>query len=104
MSCLLKPRPNGRFAQYPSGVSGQDMKRTQLKRKTRLRAKTQINRRAKLSVVGHSETSELKREIQALCRDIVILRDGGCFFRRYPGHICSGYAQDGHLILQADHM
>jgi hypothetical protein len=61
-------------------------------------------RRTKLNVVGTSDTAAIKREIQDTLRDIVILRDGGCIFRNYPGHICSGFANDGHLILQADHL
>jgi hypothetical protein len=43
--------------------------------------------------------------IQALLREIVIIRDGGCILRSVygiPG--CGGYAKDGHLIWQADHL
>lgn len=61
-------------------------------------------RRTRLQVVGHSETADLKKEIQYLVREIVIIRDKGCLFQREKGHICSGYANDGHLILQADHL
>lgn len=61
-------------------------------------------KRTKLNVVGISDTAAIKREIQDTLRDIVILRDGGCLFRNYPGHTCSGFANDGHLILQADHL
>ena len=55
--------------------------------------------------VGSSETSKLKREIQALLREIVIKRDGGCILRHYPetGE-CGGYRIDGELILQAEHL
>jgi hypothetical protein len=36
---------------------------------------------------------------------IVILRDGGCILRDTPhASACNGYAKDGHLILQADHL
>ncbi len=74
------------------------MKRTALKRYTPLRSKTRLN------VKGHSDTATIKDEIQAVIRDIVTARDNGCIFRNYPGHVCSGYAKDGHLILQADHL
>lgn len=53
---------------------------------------------------GTSETSVLKEQIQKLVREVVMLRDGGCVFRHEKGHICTGFAKDGHLILQADHL
>jgi len=73
------------------------------------RAKTAL-RRTKLRVVGHSTTSELKKEIQAVLRQIVIVRDGGCFLRNYTDRIqpsyrlCGGFRNDGELILQAEHL
>ena len=75
------------------------MKRSWFKRKA-----TKPLNRTRLNVVGHSTTADLKKEIQDLVREIVILRDGGCIFKKEKGHICSGYANDGHLILQADHL
>lgn len=69
-----------------------------------LERKAPLRSKSKLRVKGVSEVSEIKDEIQSVLRDIVILRDGGCIFRNYPGHICSGFANDGHLILQADHL
>lgn len=75
------------------------MKRSGFKRKVYKPLK-----KTKLNVVGHSSASKLKEEIQKLVRDIVIIRDGGCIFRNIVGHDCSGYANDGHLILQADHL
>lgn len=66
--------------------------------------------RGKLRLAGKSTTSELKREIQAILRQIVILRDGGCFLRNYTSRItpqyasCGGYRNDGELILQAEHL
>lgn len=58
-----------------------------------------------------NETNDIKDRIQDLVRDIVIARDGGCIFRDAPfevtqgsGPPCGGYAKDGHLILQADHL
>ena len=61
-------------------------------------------KRTPLAALGKNETSIVKREIQDVLREIVIKRDGGCFFRNFSGHICSGFAIDGHLILQADHL
>jgi hypothetical protein len=75
------------------------MKRSGFKQKARKPLK-----RTKLHIVGHSTTYELKQEIQDLVRQIVIKRDGGCIFKKEKGHICTGYANDGHLILQADHL
>lgn len=86
------------------------MRKTPLKRKSPLRAKTPLKRKTKLHVVGHSTTTELKNEIQAMLRKIVIKRDGGCFLRNYRSKIqpqyvnCGGYRNDGELILQAEHL
>lgn len=60
-----------------------------------------------LSAFSKSETATLKREIQALLREIVIIRDGGCIFRNlyyadFPQ--CGGYRNDGQIILQGDHL
>src|SRR5436309_1064851 len=64
------------------------MKRTALKRKTPLK------------VYGDNDTATLKKEIQRLVRDIVILRDGGCVLR-FVRH-CGG--EPGRAVLQADHL
>lgn len=64
------------------------MKRTPLKRKTKLR------------VAGHSTVAEQKREIQALVREVVIKRDGGCVLRKIRN--CGG--EIGQAVLQADHL
>lgn len=62
-------------------------------------------KRTKLRVVGHSDVSEIKRDIQAVLREIVILRDGGCILRHYgESGQCGGYRKDGELILQAEHL
>ena len=67
-------------------------------------------KRTKLRLVGQSTQAELKREAQALLRQIVILRDGGCFLRNYTNRInsqyaqCGGYRNDGEIILQAEHL
>lgn len=81
------------------------MKRTPLKRYTPLKA-----RKRTLRIAGTSTSSELKREIQAILREIVIKRDGGCFLRHYRNKIqpqyvnCGSYRNDGQLILQAEHL
>lgn len=84
------------------------MKRTPLERHTNFK-----RRAAVLRIAGKSEVSETKRNIQALLREIVIKRDGGCIFWTkmpitsylYGGTpLCNGYDKNGHLILQADHL
>ncbi len=81
------------------------MKRTSLKRKTPFSRSSVPLRRTKLRIVGHSTTKQIKDEIQAILREIVIKRDGGCILRHYPetGQ-CGGYKKDGKLILQAEHL
>jgi hypothetical protein len=67
-------------------------------------------RRTKLRLVGHSTTSELKTEIQAVLRQIGIIRDGGCFLRNFTSEItpqyqkCGGFTKAGDLILQFEHL
>lgn len=62
-------------------------------------------KRTRLRVKGHSETSEIKEEIQATVRKIVIIRDGGCVLRKFPeAGQCGGYRNDGELILQGEHL
>lgn len=76
------------------------MKRTGFKRKA-----TKPLKRTKLRLAGHSTTADLKKEIQALLRQIVIKRDEGCILRNYPSTgQCGGYRKDGELILQAEHL
>lgn len=80
------------------------MKRTPLKRSTKQMKRT------KLRVAGHSTSTELKKEIQAMLRQIVMARDGGCIFRHYENDIvpqykyCGGFKKSGELILQAEHL
>ena len=75
------------------------MKRSYLKRKTPLK------RGGRLRVVGHSPAAEIKREIQRILRLLVIKRDGGCILRDYPQTgVCGGYAKNGELIYQAEHL
>ncbi len=86
------------------------LRKTQLKRTPFKRKATKPMKRTKLRVAGHSTTSEMKREIQSLLREIVIIRDGGCFLRHFENEItpqyrnCGGYRNDGNLILQAEHL
>src|SRR3990167_5567066 len=73
-------------------------------------------RRTPLARKSKSEVALCKERIQALLREIVIRRDGGCILRpagqylwalkcdvKIPEH-CSGFTKDGRLILQADHL
>ena len=67
-------------------------------------------KRTKIRVKGTSTTAQLKDDIQATLREIVILRDGGCWLRNYKERVnpqymnCGGYRKDGGLILQAEHL
>lgn len=67
-------------------------------------------KRGKLRLVGHSPTADIKRDIQATLREIVLKRDGGCFLRHYRDRItpqyreCGGWRKDGGLVLQAEHL
>ena len=75
------------------------MKRSGFKRKL-----TKPLKRTPIRVKGKEEVSTIKEDIQALLRQIVMLRDGGCILRDKGKQSCNGYAKDGHLILQADHL
>lgn len=63
-------------------------------------------RRSPLRKHGKSEVARCKVRIQALARQIAILRDGGCVLRHYPeAGACGGYGpKSGALILQAEHL
>lgn len=65
-----------------------------------------LMRKTPLAKQGKSDVARCKRRIQALLREIVILRDGGCLLRRYPeAGRCGGYApKTGNLVLQAEHL
>lgn len=92
------------------------MKKTPLKRKTPLRSKTGFKntrtqlKRTPLRKKGRTETAVLKEQIQSLLREIVMIRDGGCFLRHYQDEItpqyrnCGCRRKDGQLILQAEHL
>lgn len=53
-------------------------------------------KRSLLNVEGQSDTATIKRNIQALLRQIVIKRDGGCILRK------KRWCNDP--VLQADHL
>jgi hypothetical protein len=69
-------------------------------------------KRTPLKKKSTSPTAQIKGNIQALLREIVIIRDGCCILRDLPARIryfyevpdCNGYRKDGELILQADHL
>lgn len=58
---------------------------------------------------SNTPSSLAKQEIQRLLREVGLKRqDGLCFFlgKQVGGkrHECSGWANDGHLVLQYDHL
>lgn len=63
-------------------------------------------RRTPLRRKGVSPQTKMRDEIQAILREIVIKRDGGCVLRNYSqtGKCGSRPTKDGHLILQAEHL
>ena len=67
-------------------------------------------KRGYIRKIGQSPQSKIKREIQAILREIVIARDGGCIMRHYKNEIshqyreCGGWRKDGELILQGEHL
>ena len=66
---------------------------------------TKPMKRCKLRVKGHSETAELRDEVQRLLREIALVRDGGCVLRHYPETgACGCRRKDGELIQQFDHL
>ena len=64
-----------------------------------------MKRGGKLNVRNHSDTNDSKDNIQALARQIVIKRDGGCILRNmlYRDFLqCGGPIQADHLITRAN--
>lgn len=53
-------------------------------------------KRSTLNKIGKGTSATIKRRIQAILREIVILRDGGCILRLVLGN-CSGPLQAEHL-------
>ena len=62
-------------------------------------------KRTKLRKNSKSPIAQIKKEVQALLRELAIKRDGGCVMRHYPetGE-CGGRKKNGDLILQFDHL
>lgn len=60
----------------------------------------QMKARAALKAMSDSPSAVSKRNIQALLREYVILRDGGCILRNVRR--CGG--DIGYAVLQADHL
>lgn len=66
-------------------------------------------KRSPLRRNGKSETAKCKVRIQALLRDLALLRDGGCVLFEFGGtgnipYCGSAPTKDGHIILQYDHL
>ncbi|HXP70741.1 MAG TPA: hypothetical protein VOA88_15775 [Candidatus Dormibacteraeota bacterium] len=62
-------------------------------------------KRSPLSKFGKFPSTQAKRRIQALLRELAIQRDGGCVLRIFPeAGPCGPRRSDGQLILQADHL
>jgi hypothetical protein len=64
-------------------------------------------KKTKLRVKGISTTAELKRDIQALVREIVIIRDGGCILRDKRCHVTARVENNkviSDTVIQADHL
>ncbi len=62
-------------------------------------------KRTKLRLVGKSTSTELKKDIQALLREIAILTYKTCVLSKYPETgACGSYKANGELILQAEHL
>lgn len=87
------------------------LKRSWIKRGTKgFSAPKTALKRTQLSKVGKSPVAVTKRHIQALLREIVILRDQGCILRNVRN--CGGEAgytfldggKIGKVVLQADHL
>jgi hypothetical protein len=62
-----------------------------------------------LAKKSKSEVSRVKDRIQALLRQIALLRDGGCVLQdavpQFPDlPQCNGFTKAGNLILQYDHL
>jgi len=76
-----------------------------MKRGGFLKRKSKPMKRTRLHLVGRSTTAELKRDIQATLREIVMKRDKVCLLSKYPhSGACGGFNGKGELILQAEHL
>jgi hypothetical protein len=66
-----------------------------------------LRRRLPLNIVGHSDITLIKDDIQSELRRIVIKRDGGCVlcdFHHQDFPECNGYTKSSILVLQAEHL
>ena len=62
-------------------------------------------KRTKLRKNSKSPIAQIKKEIQALLRELAIRRDKTCVMSNYPETgKCGGCRKDGKLILQFDHL
>ena len=77
------------------------MRRTPLHRYKGFEKSSNPNYRHPLRFSSLAPIAVLKRQIQALLREIVIKRDGGCFVRSL--RLCGANSASG-AILQADHL
>lgn len=66
-----------------------------------MHARTYVMKKTPLRKVGKSTAAVMKRRIQALLRQIVIQRDGGCIFRIVLGN-CNETLQAEHLITRSN--
>lgn len=76
--------------------------RPSLKKSSLSRGVVKLRRGQKLRIVGKSDTATLKKEIQAVLREIVMLRDRGCILRGERD--CGGELDAKGVVLQADHI
>lgn len=83
------------------------MKRSPFRRKSleEIKEAKKAKKNRPLKLLNHESSADLKKDIQALVRQIAIIRDGGCILRLFPeAGQCGGYRNDGELILQAEHL
>jgi hypothetical protein len=67
----------------------------------RMQRSAPIRRRTLLAKQGKSEVALIKKEIQALLRELVMRRDKGCILRDVR---CSHEIGDAGIVFQAEHL
>ena len=80
---------------------------SQLKRTPLSRGIKGLKRGGKLRVVGVSDTSDKKNEIQRLVRLIVTTRDQGCILRKFRCGVTADVVEEevvSETVIQADHL
>ena len=78
------------------------LKRTPFKRKP---PQPKVKKQKSYKLPNHPSSKDLKKDIQALVRQIAIIRDGGCVLRHFPeAGQCGWLRNDGQLILQGEHL